>query len=148
MDDYSFDFDLEDLYQKLECVVVPVLALPNYEIQETTPNTAHNSRKKFPDILHEILQNQSDDIVSSIISWLPGGAGFIINNKRDFEDVILLTYFNGIKFRSFQRQLNIYGFERLEKGYHDTYAYRHNFFVQDQANLINYMKRVPVKKTS
>ena len=147
MSDYTFDFDLEDLYQKLERVVVPVLSLPNLDAQETTMHTTPNSRKKFPDILHEILQKQNDDIISSIISWLPDGAGFAIHNKRDFEAVILLTYFNGIKFRSFQRQLNIYGFQRLEKGYQDTYAYWHNFFVPDQAHLINFMKRVPVKNS-
>ena len=53
-------------------------------------------------------------------------------------------YFRGIKFQSFQRQLNIYGFERLKE--YESPAYKNMFFIRDQYHLINNIKRVPVKK--
>lgn len=144
MHDRAFDFDLDDLYEKLKYHIVPTLPQQQPVISEETLNS-QNKQKNFPNTLYEMLQQQNENNASEIISWLPNGAGFVIHKKKDFEDVILPTYFKGIKFRSFQRQLNIYGFERQEI-HHESCAYKHNFFVKNQIHLINNVKRIPVKK--
>ena len=110
-----------------------------------TKTLSKNKRKTFPRILYQMLQEKSDhETTVKIISWLPDGKCFQIHNKIDFEQGLLRKYFNGIKFRSFQRQLNIYEFERLEEYKYPTY--KHIFFVRDQDHLINNVKRVPIKK--
>ena len=105
----------------------------------------NNKRKTFPIILYEMLQDQHNrETRAEIISWLPDGKGFKIHNRIDFEQDLLWKNFKGIKFRSFQRQLNIYGFERFEE--YKSPTYKHNFFVRDQGHLIKNVKRVPIKK--
>ena len=129
MCDPIFDFDLHDLYDKLI----------------NTETTSHHfpfecsSTKRFPDLLQTLLEQNNHP---NIISWLKYGRGFKIHNRKDFEKYILTSYFDGIKFRSFQRQLNIYGFIRLDKGI-KNYTYGHKSFARNKSNDL--IKRIPIK---
>jgi len=67
----------------------------------------------FPFKLHSILEYAEKTNRVDIISWLPSGDAFKIHKPHDFADTILPQYFNQTKYRSFQRQLNIYGFDRV-----------------------------------
>jgi hypothetical protein len=66
------------------------------------------------------------------ISWLPNGRGFKVLSPRRFAEETLPFYFDTLKYKSFIRQINIYGFQRQtttkersnnndskEKGVHD-----------------------------
>ena len=117
--------------------------MTNAQSERSSKRGAQSKRKTFPRVLYEMLQEQYDND-SGIVSWLPDGTGFIIHSKTEFEKVLLEKQFKGIKFRSFQRQLNIYGFTRLEEC--ELHSYKHEFFVRDQQHLIDYIKRVPIKK--
>ena len=54
-----------------------------------------------------------------IVSWSPseteGISVFKVHDKTKFEESILPKYFNATKYRSFQRQLNLYRFSRQDK---------------------------------
>jgi len=113
--------------------------------KKSSKPSLQGERKYFPSVLYEMLQEQHDND-SGIITWLPDGTGFIIHNKIEFENVLLQRYFRGIKFRSFQRQLNIYGFARLQE--YELHSYRHKFFSRDQHHLMDNIKRVPIKKVN
>lgn len=115
------------------------------ETKSTKLRSLRSKRKTFPSVLYEMLQKQNDSY-TNMISWLPDGKGFMIHSKTEFEKVLLQKYFRGIKFRSFQRQLNIYGFTRLDT--HKLLSYRHNLFVRNQHHLLRDIKRVPIKKLS
>jgi hypothetical protein len=65
----------------------------------------------FPIRLHEMLDVVERDGYSDIISWAPHGRCVIIHKPKEFVD-ILPTYFKLSKLASFQRQLNLYGFQR------------------------------------
>ena len=57
-------------------------------------------------------------------------------------------YFNQTKYRSFQRQLYIYGFDRIKvKGADDFGAYFHEFFIRGVSDLCLKMERKKVKGT-
>ena len=47
-----------------------------------------------------------------IISWIGGGNSFSIHNRSAFISILLPRRFGGVKFNSFLRQLNMYGFKR------------------------------------
>ena len=132
MNEDIFDFDLNDLHEKLV----------RTEISSYQSPIECTGIKRFPEILEMLLEQNNHH---GIISWLKDGRGFVIHNRKDFEKYMLASYFDGIKFRSFQRQLNIYGFVRLDKGT-KCYTYGHKSFARNQDN--NLIKRTPIKGKS
>ena len=68
----------------------------------------------FPFCLYRLLeQAEADQSLGSIISWLPNGLGFEVHNKEKLARDVIPFYFNQNKYKSFQRQLNLYKFERV-----------------------------------
>jgi len=102
----------------------------------------------FPFKLHSILENSGKSGQESIISWLPSGKAFKIHKPKDFADVIMPQYFNQTKYRSFQRQLYIYGFDRVKDKASDDYgAYFHELFIRGASDLCLDMQRKKIKGT-
>ena len=122
MNQNEFDFDLDDLYVKLMAFDV-------------------TSKIIFPQKLHNLLQ-QNDH--PEIISWLPDGQSFKIHDKIVFENFTLTTHFDGIKFRSFQRQLNFYGFGRLDNRM-KNYSYKHKRFTRGNTSNLGNLKKSRTK---
>jgi hypothetical protein len=52
----------------------------------------------------------------NIVSWNKEGNGFTVHNKESFTKEIVPKYFNQTRYKSFQRQLSLYGFERATSG--------------------------------
>jgi hypothetical protein len=75
---------------------------------------------RFPFQLHDMLQDTSSrNGFESIISWLPCGNAFKIDKQDIFTQVILPKYFNMKKYKSFQRQLRLYTFIKVTRGYNN-----------------------------
>jgi len=85
-----------------------------------------------------LLESLRDDRNSESISWLPGGLAFRIVNVKLFEREILPKYFKSIKFCSFTRMLNKWGFVRIIAG-PDKGAYAHNLFQRGKPKLCQEM---------
>jgi hypothetical protein len=96
--------------------------------------------RNFPWKLHLLLAQAEERGQSSIISWLPDGRSFIVRDKEKFACEIMPDFFNTSTFKSFQRNLNLWGFLYLSKG-----IYSHHCFVKGLPNLCNSMSR-KVKK--
>lgn len=102
----------------------------------------------FPFKLHSILESAGASGKESIISWLPSGKAFKIHKPKEFADVIMPQYFNQTKYRSFQRQLYIYGFDRIkDKSSEDYGAYFHELFIRGSSDLCLDMQRQKIKGT-
>merc|ERR1712078_503684 len=102
----------------------------------------------FPFKLHSILESSGTSGQENIISWLPSGKAFKIHKPKEFADVIMPQYFNQTKYRSFQRQLYIYGFDRIkDKSSEDFGAYFHELFVRGKTDLCLDMTRKKIKGT-
>ena len=101
----------------------------------------------FPIKLHEMLDRVEADGVSHIVSWQPHGRCFVIHQPTPFKESLLHRYFPSIsKIASFQRQLNLYGFQRITRGL-DKGAYYHPLFLRGMSFLTNRIQRIKVKGT-
>ena len=94
---------------------------------------------QFPWKLHEMLTMVNQTGQEDVVSWLPGGKGFKVHKKLEFCRDIMPVYFNSSKYKTFQRSLNLWGFESISKGA-DRGACFHPLFLQNQPDLCKNMK--------
>jgi hypothetical protein len=117
---------------------------------ECTDDLTQGERKEciqFPWKLHEMLDNADVEGFSEIVSWLPGSTNsFKVHRQGIFVEVIMPRYFKKIQFKSFRRQINMWGFERI-KGGAGKGGYRDPHFIRGMPSLCCMMKRVKIKGT-
>ena len=70
----------------------------------------------FPLKLHTVLEQVEADGFGHIISWQPHGRCFVIHKPKEFTETVMPRYFRQSKLTSFQRQLNLYGYQRITRG--------------------------------
>eukprot|EP00980_Cylindrotheca_fusiformis_P029873 scaffold23996_cov117-Cylindrotheca_fusiformis.AAC.1 len=99
----------------------------------------------FPLKLHAMLKGVEQDGLQHIVSWQPHGRCFAIHDSKEFAK-ILPDYFQLSKISSFQRQLNLYGFQRITRG-RDRGGYYHELFLRGKTCLAQNIHRVKVKGT-
>jgi hypothetical protein len=88
----------------------------------------------FPSKLYNFLVDAETKGFSDVISWQPDGTSFKVHNQERFINDILPVYFGAIKFKSWQRQLNLYGFTRVHKGL-TRGSYTHDHFVRGSKSV-------------
>mmetsp|Transcript_9551 Transcript_9551/g.28500 ORF Transcript_9551/g.28500 Transcript_9551/m.28500 type:complete len:258 (-) Transcript_9551:144-917(-) len=105
-----------------------------------------SKRKKrhsaFPLRLYDMLESAEELGYANVISWMPDGKSFKIHvdGTRDLGDEkaivqALQRTFNITRYRSFLRQLQLYGFDRTYKGPNRGEC-RHELFVRGQRDLL------------
>jgi len=99
----------------------------------------------FPLKLHEMLDGVVAEGLEHIVSWQPHGRCFVVHKPQEFVE-LLPKYFKLSKIASFQRQLNLYGFQRLTRG-RDRGGYYHELFLRGKVFLSHNIQRVKVKGT-
>lgn len=85
-----------------------------------------------------MLEDASANNFEDIVSWQPNGKSFKVIQPKRFANEIMPNYFNQSKYKSFQRQLNIYGFRRIQHG-PNMGGYQHKNFARfslDQCDLV------------
>lgn len=97
----------------------------------------------FPVKLHNLLD---DNHYEDVISWQPHGRCFILRKPKEFLGEVMPKYFKQTKLTSFQRQLNLYGFNRLTSG-PDKGGYYHELFLRGKEELCTTMVRTRIKGT-
>ena len=95
---------------------------------------------QFPWKLHDMLDNARADGVEDIVSWSRNGRSFRVHKPPKFVDIVMGSYFKQTKYKSFQRQLNLYGFIRINEGPMKG-GYKHKFFVRGQRALCQLISR-------
>ncbi len=99
---------------------------------------------QFPWKLHELLEQVEKDGMAQIVSWLPGGKAFKVHKKEEFCSKIMPHYFASNKYKTWQRSLNLWGFESVVRG-PDKGACHHRAFVRGHPDLCKNMTRVKIK---
>jgi hypothetical protein len=99
----------------------------------------------FPVKLYEMIQKIETDGLAHVVSWQPHGRCFLIHEATTFKH-LMQNYFKLSKIASFQRQLNLYDFQRLTVGV-DKGSYYHELFLQNRPDLASQIQRIKVKGT-
>eukprot|EP00543_Licmophora_paradoxa_P000300 CAMPEP_0202455862 /NCGR_PEP_ID=MMETSP1360-20130828/13286_1 /ASSEMBLY_ACC=CAM_ASM_000848 /TAXON_ID=515479 /ORGANISM="Licmophora paradoxa, Strain CCMP2313" /LENGTH=332 /DNA_ID=CAMNT_0049075545 /DNA_START=44 /DNA_END=1042 /DNA_ORIENTATION=- len=98
----------------------------------------------FPEKLHLMLSKADENGFSHIVSWQPHGRCFLVHKPKLFVEKIMPEYFRQTKMTSFQRQLNLYDFNRFSRG-KDRSGYYHELFLRGKPQLCKRIMRVRVK---
>ena len=101
----------------------------------------------FPWKLHVMLDCADDQSYAQTVSWMPDGKSFKVHNVYAFVAIIMPRYFKQTKYKSFQRQLNVWCFERIKQDSNKG-AYTHPHFERGQHDLCHRMVRRKIKGIS
>ena len=71
----------------------------------------HHHMMAFPLKLYDMLERVEAEGKQDIVSWQSHGRCFVVHDSAKFKQ-LLPNYFKLSKIASFQRQLNLYGFQR------------------------------------
>ena len=104
-----------------------------------------SSLAAFPWMLHRMLEDAEQQGFQDVVSWLPGDESFIVHDQDRFMGTIAKSYFSQTRYKSFQRQLNIYGFSRITTAGPDKGGYTHEFLVRGEPEQCRFMVRTKIK---
>jgi HSF-type DNA-binding len=108
----------------------------NFRDANSKPDTV----PRFPERLFHMLNRAEAEGKASTISWQPHGRCFVVFNVEEFTSM-LTTWMPGMtRWKSFQRQLHLWGFKRLTKG-RDLNGYFHESFLRYRPNLLPNIRR-------
>uniref|UniRef100_A0A1J3F390 Heat stress transcription factor A-4c n=1 Tax=Noccaea caerulescens TaxID=107243 RepID=A0A1J3F390_NOCCA len=106
-------------------------------------NGASSSLPPFLTKTYEMVDDSSSD---SIVSWSDNSKSFIVKNPAEFSKDLLPRFFKHKNFSSFIRQLNTYGFRKVDP---EKWEFANDDFVRGQPYLMkNIHRRKPVHSHS
>ena len=108
------------------------MATKNHNLTIDKPN-------QFPWKLYDMLHIAEKRNEEHIISWIKGGKAFKVHSRDLFVEMYMKKMFNQTKFKSFQRQLNLWGFERIQSG-PDKGSYFHPMFVKGRKEYCQHLQ--------
>lgn len=129
-------------------------SLESHDASPVTPNSSKLSDKEkmsmfhkefqFPWKLYEMLERSDQDDFSRMVSWMPGDSSFKVHDADNFVKLVMPRFFKQTKYKSFQRQLNLYGFIRVDTGPNKG-GYRHPNFIKGRKDLLAMINRIKIK---
>ncbi|KAK9935401.1 hypothetical protein M0R45_022504 [Rubus argutus] len=101
--------------------------------KEKTGDGSGSTDGSVAPFLRKCYEMVDDEEADSIISWTDTNDSFVIRDVTQFSISMLPKYFKHSNFSSFMRQLNIYGFRKIDP---DRYVFANEGFIRGQKHLL------------
>ncbi|KAG0935426.1 hypothetical protein G6F57_007097 [Rhizopus arrhizus] len=120
------------------------------EEQKQISITTVRTQSAFVNKLYKMLE---DIHIQNLISWSERGDTFSVSNPTIFSKTVLPQYFKHNNWQSFVRQLNMYGFHKVNDMIHtnpdnQTWEFKHPNFKRGAIDDLQFIKRKINSKTS
>ncbi|CAO1623366.1 unnamed protein product [Sympodiomycopsis kandeliae] len=104
--------------------------------------------KQQPSFVAKLYSMLEDDATGNMITWGPSGDVFSVANPSEFSRVILPSWFKHANWQSFVRQLNMYGFHKVNHTFTGSpneevqiWEFKHPSFRRGAIHLLADIKR-------
>ncbi|KAJ1981638.1 Flocculation suppression protein [Dimargaris xerosporica] len=119
-----------------------------YTPDQKTPGLSQTAPKNQAAFVNKLYSMVEDPANQSLIHWSRCGKKFTVTNHNELAREILPRYFKHGNWQSFVRQLNMYGFHKVNDVFHGNVApdaqiweFKHPEFICGRPDLLNNIKR-------
>ncbi|KAI7884574.1 hypothetical protein K492DRAFT_173825 [Lichtheimia hyalospora FSU 10163] len=116
---------------------------------DSSSGSVMRTQAAFVNKLYKMLEDPS---IHHLISWSENGELFSVSNPTSFSKVVLPQYFKHNNWQSFDRQLNMYGFHKVNDMIHSNltnenqnWEFRHPSFKRGAVDDLKNIKRKSAK---
>lgn len=102
---------------------------------------------QFPGKLHDLMTFTEREGLDNVISWVQNGRAILVHDPEKLLQILPHFGFSQTKYRSFQRQLNMWHWERILDGPFKG-GWIHPYFIRGNKVLCSFMSRHGIPKLS
>ncbi|KAI9316270.1 HSF-type DNA-binding-domain-containing protein [Dichotomocladium elegans] len=127
----------------------PVNSAAANQLQHQPSSSSSTKNSTGNTFVHKLYNMVVDKQYQHLIAWTYTGTSFIVCNISEFARDVLPKHFKHNNFSSFVRQLNMYGFHKINKSprghralaENQIWEFSHSKFLRNRADLLDEIKR-------